>query len=70
MRVCIYCYCLAQILRKLEERGADLDHLQEMQDKDIGVLIRYGPGGRVLLYYLVMKIVISPTYQISDFVSL
>ncbi|KAK1394463.1 hypothetical protein POM88_013519 [Heracleum sosnowskyi] len=29
------------ILRKLEERGADLDHLQEMQDKDIGVLIRY-----------------------------
>lgn len=52
--VCVYIYiyscCLAQILRKLEERGADLDHLQEMQDKDIGVLIRYAPGGRVLLY--------------------
>lgn len=38
------CY---QILRKLEEREADLDRLQEMQEKDIGALIRYVPGGRV-----------------------
>lgn len=36
-----------QILRKLEERGADLDHLHEMPEKDIGVLIRYAPGGKV-----------------------
>lgn len=36
-----------QILRKLEEREADLDRLQEMQEKDIGALIRYAPGGRV-----------------------
>lgn len=36
-----------QILRKLEERGVDLDHLHEMQEKDIGALIRYAPGGKV-----------------------
>lgn len=40
---------LVQILRKLEERGADLDRLQEMEEKDIGALIRYAPGGRVCL---------------------
>lgn len=37
-----------QILRKLEERGADLDRLFEMEEKDIGALIRYVPGGKVL----------------------
>ncbi|KAJ6875213.1 hypothetical protein NC652_034824 [Populus alba x Populus x berolinensis] len=37
----------AEILRKLEERGYDLDHLQEMEEKDIGTLIRYAPGGRL-----------------------
>ncbi|KAH9722143.1 DExH-box ATP-dependent RNA helicase DExH14 [Citrus sinensis] len=37
----------AEILRKLEERGADLDRLQEMEEKDIGALIRYTPGGRI-----------------------
>lgn len=39
---------LLQILRKLEERGVDLDHLYDMQEKDIGALIRYAPGGKVL----------------------
>ncbi|KAK2663355.1 hypothetical protein Ddye_001929 [Dipteronia dyeriana] len=38
----------AEILRKLEERGVDLDHLQEMEEKDIGALIRYAPGGRLV----------------------
>lgn len=38
---------MCQILRKLEEREADLDRLQEMQEKDIGALIRYAPGGKV-----------------------
>ncbi|MCD7464619.1 activating signal cointegrator 1 complex subunit [Datura stramonium] len=38
----------SEILRKLEDRGADLDHLQEMQEKDIGALIRYAPGGKVV----------------------
>lgn len=42
----------AGILRKLEERGIDLDHLQEMSEKDIGALIRYLPGGRVVKQYL------------------
>ncbi|KAK3225847.1 hypothetical protein Dsin_005709 [Dipteronia sinensis] len=42
----------AEILRKLEERGADLDHLQEMEEKDIGTLIRYAPGGRLVKQYL------------------
>lgn len=42
---------LVQILRKLEERGADLDRLQEMQEKDIGALIRYANGGKVLSIY-------------------
>ncbi|KAI8543195.1 hypothetical protein RHMOL_Rhmol08G0198900 [Rhododendron molle] len=37
-----------EILRKLEERGADLDRLLEMEEKDIGALIRYAPGGRFL----------------------
>ncbi|KAK9116484.1 hypothetical protein Sjap_015431 [Stephania japonica] len=36
------------ILRKLEDRGIDLDRLQEMEEKDIGLLIRYGPGGKVV----------------------
>lgn len=53
------------ILRKLEERGADLDHLQEMQDKDIGVLIRYGPGGRLVKQYLSN----FPSVQLSATVS-
>ncbi|WVZ20273.1 hypothetical protein V8G54_007595, partial [Vigna mungo] len=38
----------AEILRKLEERGADLDRLFEMEEKDIGALIRYAPGGRLV----------------------
>lgn len=38
---------LLQILRKLEERGVDLDHLYDMTEKDIGALIRYAPGGKV-----------------------
>uniref|UniRef100_A0A2N9HEA5 Activating signal cointegrator 1 complex subunit 3 n=1 Tax=Fagus sylvatica TaxID=28930 RepID=A0A2N9HEA5_FAGSY len=37
----------AEITRKLEERGADLDRLHEMQEKDIGALIRYAHGGKV-----------------------
>ncbi|KAI5331061.1 hypothetical protein L3X38_021187 [Prunus dulcis] len=42
----------AEIVRKLEERGADLDHLYEMHEKDIGALIRYAPGGRLVKQYL------------------
>ncbi|KAH7652348.1 DNA helicase protein [Dioscorea alata] len=42
----------ADILRKLEERGADLDRLYEMEEKDIGLLIRYAPGGKVVKQYL------------------
>ncbi|XP_075100776.1 DExH-box ATP-dependent RNA helicase DExH14 [Nicotiana tabacum] len=42
----------SEILRKLEEREADLDRLQEMQEKDIGALIRYAPGGKVVKQFL------------------
>ncbi|CDP17715.1 unnamed protein product [Coffea canephora] len=42
----------AEVLRKLEEKGADLDRLQEMQEKDIGALIRYAPGGRLVKQHL------------------
>ncbi|CAN1151841.1 DExH-box ATP-dependent RNA helicase DExH14 [Linum perenne] len=42
----------AEILRKLEERGADLDHLLEMEEKDIGALIRYAHGGRLVKQHL------------------
>ncbi|KAG8652394.1 hypothetical protein MANES_06G085400v8 [Manihot esculenta] len=42
----------AEILRKLEERGADLDRLQEMEEKDIGALIRYPHGGKLVKQYL------------------
>lgn len=42
----------SEILRKLEERGADLDRLQDMQEKDIGAMIRYAPGGRVVRQHL------------------
>ncbi|KAK8934003.1 hypothetical protein KSP39_PZI015224 [Platanthera zijinensis] len=42
----------AEVLRKLEEREADLEHLFEMEEKDIGVLIRYAPGGKVVKQYL------------------
>ncbi|XP_050224918.1 DExH-box ATP-dependent RNA helicase DExH14 isoform X1 [Mercurialis annua] len=37
-----------EILRKLEERGADLDRLQEMEEKDIGALLRYPLGGKLV----------------------
>ncbi|KAG6412853.1 hypothetical protein SASPL_125545 [Salvia splendens] len=43
---------LIQILRKLEERGVDLDRLYEMEEKDIGTLIRYAPGGKLVKQYL------------------
>ncbi|KAH6801139.1 U5 small nuclear ribonucleoprotein helicase [Perilla frutescens var. hirtella] len=43
---------LIQILRKLEEREVDLDRLYEMQEKDIGALIRYAPGGKLVKQYL------------------
>ncbi|XP_071903958.1 DExH-box ATP-dependent RNA helicase DExH14-like isoform X3 [Coffea arabica] len=42
----------SEVLRKLEEKGADLDRLQEMQEKDIGALIRYAPGGRLVKQHL------------------
>ncbi|XP_073143681.1 DExH-box ATP-dependent RNA helicase DExH14 [Henckelia pumila] len=42
----------AEILRKLEEREVDLDRLYEMQEKDIGALIRYAPGGKLVKQYL------------------
>ncbi|KAM3703462.1 hypothetical protein ACJW30_04G098400 [Castanea mollissima] len=42
----------AEITRKLEERGADLDRLHEMQEKDIGALIRYAHGGKLVKQYL------------------
>ncbi|KAF3772956.1 hypothetical protein EJ110_NYTH56497 [Nymphaea thermarum] len=34
------------ILRRLEDRDADLDHLHELDEKDIGALIHYFPGGK------------------------
>lgn len=42
----------SEIYRKLEERGADLDRLQEMEEKDIGALIRYAHGGKLVRQYL------------------
>lgn len=42
----------AEILRKLEEREADLDRLQEMEENDIGALIRYAHGGKLVKQYL------------------
>ncbi|KAI3463912.1 hypothetical protein Pfo_020575 [Paulownia fortunei] len=42
----------AEILRKLEEKGVDLDRLYEMQEKDIGALIRYAPGGKLVKQYI------------------
>ncbi|KAJ8451475.1 hypothetical protein Cgig2_017866 [Carnegiea gigantea] len=41
-----------EILRKLEDRGADLDRLYDMEEKDIGALIRYAPGGKIVKQYL------------------
>ncbi|CAA6657392.1 unnamed protein product [Spirodela intermedia] len=35
-------------LRKLEERGADLDRLYEMEESDIGALVRYIPAGKLV----------------------
>lgn len=40
------------ILKKLEDKEADLDRLYEMEEKDIGALIRYGPGGKLVKQYL------------------
>ncbi|KAL2340704.1 hypothetical protein Fmac_008644 [Flemingia macrophylla] len=55
----------SEILRKLEERGADLDRLFEMEEKDIGALIRYVPGGRLVKQYLGY----FPSLQLSATVS-
>ncbi|KAL2639649.1 hypothetical protein AAZV13_06G182700 [Glycine max] len=55
----------AEILRKLEERGADLDRLYEMEEKDIGALIRYAPGGRLVKQHLGY----FPSLQLSATVS-
>lgn len=41
-----------EILRKLEDRGADLDRLYDMEETDIGALIRYAPGGKIVKQYL------------------
>ncbi|XP_021733961.1 DExH-box ATP-dependent RNA helicase DExH14-like isoform X1 [Chenopodium quinoa] len=41
-----------EILRKLEDRGADLDRLYDMEEKDIGALIRFVPGGKTVKQYL------------------
>ncbi|XP_047313663.1 DExH-box ATP-dependent RNA helicase DExH14-like [Impatiens glandulifera] len=54
-----------EILRKLEERDADLDHLRDMDEKDIGALIRYAPGGRMVKQYLAY----FPSIQLSATVS-
>ncbi|KAL1337994.1 DExH-box ATP-dependent RNA helicase DExH14 [Arachis hypogaea] len=54
-----------EILRKLEERGADLDRLLEMEEKDIGALIRYAPGGKLVKQYLGY----FPSIQLSATVS-
>ncbi|KAK6925102.1 Sec63 domain [Dillenia turbinata] len=42
----------ADMLRKLEDWGVDLDHLLDMEEKDIGALIRYAPGGKLIKQYL------------------
>ncbi|KAL0692216.1 hypothetical protein Bca4012_059396 [Brassica carinata] len=52
-------------LRKLEERGADLDRLYEMEEKDIGALIRYNPGGRLVKQHLAY----FPSIQLTATVS-
>ncbi|CAO2818508.1 unnamed protein product [Amaranthus hypochondriacus] len=54
-----------EILRKLEDRGADLDRLYDMEEKDIGALIRYLPGGKVVKQYLAF----FPMVQLSATVS-
>ncbi|KAK4804036.1 hypothetical protein SAY86_003853 [Trapa natans] len=55
----------SDILWKLEEKNADLDHLMDMEEKDIGALIRYGPGGRLVKQYLGY----FPSVQLSATVS-
>ncbi|KAE9599497.1 putative DNA helicase [Lupinus albus] len=55
----------AEILRKLEEHGVDLDHLFEMEERDIGALIRYAPGGKLVKQYLGY----FPSLQLSATVS-
>ncbi|KAL9254447.1 DExH-box ATP-dependent RNA helicase DExH14-like protein [Drosera capensis] len=42
----------AEVLRKIEERGVDIEHLYDMEEKDIGALIRYAPGGKMVKQYL------------------
>ncbi|KAL5723149.1 DNA helicase [Ranunculus cassubicifolius] len=42
----------ADIVRKLEDRGADIDRLKEMDEKDIGALIRYPYGGKMVKQHL------------------
>ncbi|KAJ8643830.1 hypothetical protein MRB53_005578 [Persea americana] len=41
-----------EILRKLEDRDVDLDRLYEMDEKEIGAMIRYYPGGKLVKQYL------------------
>jgi len=59
--------CL-QILYKLEDREASMDRLYDMDDKEIGALIRHPHGGKVL--YMICLLVfcldeISVTFDLS-----
>lgn len=36
-----------QLLRKLEDKGGDLEHLYDMNEKEIGLFLRYPHGGKV-----------------------
>jgi activating signal cointegrator complex subunit 3 len=39
---------LSQILHKLEDRDAGLERLYDMDEKEIGALIRHPNGGKVI----------------------
>jgi activating signal cointegrator complex subunit 3 len=41
-------YCWSQILHKLEGRDAGLERLYDMDEKEIGALIRHPNGGKVI----------------------
>ncbi|GBG84220.1 hypothetical protein CBR_g38192 [Chara braunii] len=56
----------AEVLMKLEERGADMNRLYDMDEKEIGALIRHPHAGKVVaacvsyLPYIHLSAVVSP----------
>ena len=57
-----------QLLRKLEDKGGDLEHLYDMNEKEIGLFLRYPHGGKVSRLECIQVFVINLLVCVNGFV--